>query len=674
MANIGWRCTIEVAEECIPEQNCPPISITPSAEAVDPAITDDFGIEVERRSTPDNYTARRTPPSARGVITGFEIRRFSNGDLHAADSQVNYKYVQMDVGTLTDGLSPNIHRSMAIASIIRFACFRLLSYHSLFNRVLPEGLLCYGKADLPPYGETHRSVVKGTSAMSLEYAGKRQRGDGDGFAAALDPAKTSATSSADLESMLKQALGRIDSLERQHEEVMMSMGRENRALRDGMCRLTEDNKAVQASTERQIEDLRDDIEALKSKNKALEWSLNRLASKVQEGWEYPVAIQPDEYWQDNGYDDEAIEYLKEGFFEEVKVAVSKLEHGVCKNVTVCSAGHDEDLMPHWNALFRSFKHINPYDAGVALSLIMIESNEEMMRQICNHVWHRNISTVEFRDNGFANMQDAISELGKALKSRQLKSLAWLQNSIESTEDMNLFTRVLSRSNAVDKLTFARNSNENAQALLSDVDFSRYKLLNLSSNDLQTNGRTDIPDLIAVNSPLEELYLYSNRLNDDDAVLIAQSLSRNTHLGRLNMENNNMQARGMRALYEAVNDTSTLNALSDSNHSCYIDGLSDDFDLSAINLDSGANGIDRNRMCKIYQLMVERYRYGGGNVPHLNSEMGGEDTVLLAPYLMESVVRRHDAFQKSYYESSACSLGLLYELVKDWKMAELFSFK
>ncbi|EJK68169.1 hypothetical protein THAOC_10675 [Thalassiosira oceanica] len=64
--------------------------------------------------------------SAHGDITGFEIRRFSNGDLHAADSQVNSKYVQMDVGTLTDGLSLDIHRSTAIASIIRFACFRLL--------------------------------------------------------------------------------------------------------------------------------------------------------------------------------------------------------------------------------------------------------------------------------------------------------------------------------------------------------------------------------------------------------------------------------------------------------------------------------------------------------------------------------------------------------------------
>ncbi|EJK55344.1 hypothetical protein THAOC_24930, partial [Thalassiosira oceanica] len=275
-------------------------------------------------------------------------------------------------------------------------------------------------------------------------------------------------------------------------------------------------------------------------------------------------------------------------------------------------------MPHWNALFRSFEHINPYGEGVALYLRSIELNEEMMRQICNHIRHRNISRVEFRDNAFANMRDAISELGKSLKSRKLKNLEWLQNRIESTEDMNLFTRVLTHSITVDKLTFASNGNDNAQALLSGVDFSTYKLLNFCGNDLQTNGRTDIPDLIASNSPLEELDLCHNRLNDDDAVSIAQSLGGNTHLRKLNVGYNNIQERGMRALYEAVNNISTLNALSDSNHSCHLRGLSNDFDLDAINLESGSNGLCTNRMFKVHKLMAGRYRRGGGNVPHLNS--------------------------------------------------------
>ena len=53
---------MEVAEECIPDQNRPLITFLASDEAVDPRIAYDFGLEVERRSTLHNYTARRTPP------------------------------------------------------------------------------------------------------------------------------------------------------------------------------------------------------------------------------------------------------------------------------------------------------------------------------------------------------------------------------------------------------------------------------------------------------------------------------------------------------------------------------------------------------------------------------------------------------------------------------------
>ena len=535
-----------------------------------------------------------------------------------------------------------------------------------------------------PFRRKRTGIVKEVSVMSAEYAGKRQRGGGDGRPAAVfDPAKTSATSSADLESMLKQALCRIDSLEKQHEQIKVSMERETRTLRDDIVSLKgEENKAIQASAELEIEALRDEVEALKSENKALKWSLDRLARKVREDWEYPVAIQPSEYWRSKGYEDEAIYSLKEYFFDNLERAVSELEHGVCDHVTVGCVDHDEALMPHWNALFRCFQHINPHDAGVELCIQSIELNEEVMRRICYFVRNMNISQVDFSHNQFTNWQRAISELGNALKSSKLRSFTWSGNRIETTEDMTLLTRVLSQKHtALDELLFTGNGNENAQALLSGVDFSTYKILGLSWNNLQTNGRTDIPDLIAKNPPLLSLYLGGNRLNDDDAVLIAQSLGGNTHLKDLEVENNNIRERGMRALYEAVNDTSTLNALSDSNHSCCLFGLSNDFDLEAINSKQGSDRLQMNRMCKIHKLMTKRYRNGDGNVPHLNIEMSGEDSVLLAPFVMESVVRRHDAFRMSIgndigYPQNRfeCSMGLLYELVKDWKMTELFSFR
>ena len=119
----------------------------------------------------------------------------------------------------------------------------------------------------------------------------------------------------------------------------------------------------------------------------------------------------------------------------------------------------------------------------------------------------------------------------------------------------------------------------------------------------------------------------------------------------------------------MNDTSSFNALSDSNQSCCLClyGVLDFLKSGAINQKVGYNGRYLNRMFKIHRLMVERYRSGGGNAAHLNVEMSSKDSVRLAPFLLESVVRRHDAFQKEYNESLECSLGLLYELVKDWKL-------
>ncbi|EJK76626.1 hypothetical protein THAOC_01601, partial [Thalassiosira oceanica] len=59
----GHALTLTTGQECITEQNRPPIPILASAKAVDPAITDDFGLEVEHRSTSRKYAGNGTPPA-----------------------------------------------------------------------------------------------------------------------------------------------------------------------------------------------------------------------------------------------------------------------------------------------------------------------------------------------------------------------------------------------------------------------------------------------------------------------------------------------------------------------------------------------------------------------------------------------------------------------------------
>jgi len=62
MANIGQRCTIEVAEECILEQNRPPNRFLASSLAVGRGITEVFGLKNEHRSTPGKYTLKGSSP------------------------------------------------------------------------------------------------------------------------------------------------------------------------------------------------------------------------------------------------------------------------------------------------------------------------------------------------------------------------------------------------------------------------------------------------------------------------------------------------------------------------------------------------------------------------------------------------------------------------------------
>jgi hypothetical protein len=48
------------------------------------------------------------------------------------------------------------------------------------------------------------------------------------------------------------------------------------------------------------------------------------------------------------------------------------------------------------------------------------------------------------------------------------------------------------------------------------------------NGIETKGNTILADCLVTNSPLIELHLDGNRLNDDDAILIASALETNTN--------------------------------------------------------------------------------------------------------------------------------------------------
>ena len=94
--------------------------------------------------------------------------------------------------------------------------------------------------------------------------------------------------------------------------------------------------------------------------------------------------------------------------------------------------------------------------------------------------------------------------------------------------------------------------------------SDIKYINLSNNNIDSLGAVTIAEYLEDDPPIKELCLPYNRFNDDDVILISLAMKRNTNLIYLFLEGNNLTSIGVKALLSCVFDSSSLNAISESN--------------------------------------------------------------------------------------------------------------
>jgi hypothetical protein len=95
--------------------------------------------------------------------------------------------------------------------------------------------------------------------------------------------------------------------------------------------------------------------------------------------------------------------------------------------------------------------------------------------------------------------------------------------------------------------------------------SDVRYIYLGSNNIDSLGAVTIAEYLESDPPIDRIDLDHNRLNDDDVILISQALRRNTNLRRLDLEENNLTSIGVKALLTCVFDCSSLNSISESNH-------------------------------------------------------------------------------------------------------------
>ena len=144
---------------------------------------------------------------------------------------------------------------------------------------------------------------------------------------------------------------------------------------------------------------------------------------------------------------------------------------------------------------------------------------------------------------------------------------------------------------------------------------------------------------------------NNDFNDDDALLISQALKKNTNLSTLALRQNKFTSVGVKALLTSLFDGASLNAISESNHTCDL-RVFDFADPIQELLSSLNNELDRTS--KILIALHDKESLLGylANVP-----------VELMPDVLAFIQRERD---------QSLSISMMYVAMRWWNMPSLYS--
>jgi hypothetical protein len=177
----------------------------------------------------------------------------------------------------------------------------------------------------------------------------------------------------------------------------------------------------------------------------------------------------------------------------------------------------------------------------------------------------NLSTYVNFDN--ANLcEEGIISLSKFVDvSSKLLTVHLHHNWIDNIESARCLSRSLRSHYWINELVITFCDLGSSPEILLVILQSDVRRINLSNNNIDSLGAVTIAEYLQVDPPIEELSLQFNCLDDDDAILISQALKRNTNLHGIYFLVNNLTSIGVKALLTCVFDSSSLNAISESNH-------------------------------------------------------------------------------------------------------------
>jgi hypothetical protein len=233
--------------------------------------------------------------------------------------------------------------------------------------------------------------------------------------------------------------------------------------------------------------------------------------------------------------------------------------------------HEPILDRHWDLLETEIDRMRLLDRVTDVKQIQItkvEMKKERLAALlaicCNGRANNSITCLDFNNANLCG--EGIMYLSKLVEaSLMLKEFYLRFNRIDNMELACCLSRSLKSHAFINLLCLSHCDLGGNLEILSVILQSDVRNMHLSSNNIDSLGAVTLAEYLESDPPIEELCLAYNRLNDDDVILISLALRRNTHLRRIDLHVNNFTSIGIKALLTCVFESSSLLAISESNH-------------------------------------------------------------------------------------------------------------
>eukprot|EP00956_Cyclotella_meneghiniana_P010512 scaffold14627_cov46-Cyclotella_meneghiniana.AAC.4 len=447
------------------------------------------------------------------------------------------------------------------------------------------------------------------------------------------------------------------------------------------------------------------ISQLEEKLDSLQNSFDRAERKTKylevirknQKWKYPLAIPTTSELMSVGYDEEqSRETIRQ--IDHIKNVTTRMRKGEAIDIIYVNDPYAaayvyyEEMLSHYkqfaNALIE-YQHTIDYMDDKAFHFAIVRHSQLqlpahvllLLQEALKHTHFHRLDFHDIQTEG-VRYKEFISNCVRDNSRVQVFHLRGII--IENSRDIDLLCKALNNKASLReiKMTFCgteggvfrevfnklRTKNMQKLALgFNKLQTENVHMIDLSDNNVSNLRPTDMSVFLSSNPTLEELNLSSSPFNEQDIVYIADALRHNTTLRRLYFWVRPPPANWYLLKY-AIFDSNSLNAAYDSNHRCqlFLDRMT-----SNIYKFNSCSDLKFNRRKKIYTILSTRNRQ------RENAAVFEQDGIGIKhiPQIMSLLMPFSEHCRQTYWhqeEDEVKPLSIAYEIMRDWKMPELYN--